>query len=154
MENKQLNWEGANQQAYQALFNLEPQVFSRPLLEYRCGQTRLNRDLPEVVSIDHAQPLPFTDFQFDLALSVYPFFRVQEDPAGMITQLRELIRVAREVRLAPHQLDQEGVSKTLGPLMLTLQQEDVGVEITPLSEQFGLKNAVMLRLWANACRVA
>lgn len=147
-----MNWD-ANQQAYQALFNLEADVFSRPLLEYRCGKTSLNQDLPQVVSVDKAGPLPFSDFQFDLALSIYPFFSTQTS-SDILTQLRELLRVAREVRLAPHQLDEEEVSNKLGPLMLTLQQEDVGVEVTPLNEQLGIKNGVMLRFWANACRVA
>lgn len=193
-----MDWTFANQQAYEALFDLEPHVFSESVLEYRCGLTTLNLSLLHVVSVDtlfhtppallkeqlHRQyedtfadklalflqdypqgveqkrylpfnpgPLPFEDFQFTLALSVYPFFRTQADRPLTLAQLRELTRVAKEVRLAPHQFEQVEVFNHLGPMMLILQKEEVGVEIMPLKAQYGLKNAVMLRLWAQSCRV-
>lgn len=193
-----MDWEGADKQAYQALFNLDTQVLSQTILEYRCGMTTLNLSLPHVVSIDPlfnspaesiqkafpkpheltkmkawdlfvkdypsglkqgryvpytSAALPFTDFQFDLALSVYPFFRMESAIESVLAQLRALVRVAREVRIVPHQLEQEEVTEKLGPTMLTLQQDEVGVEVTPLGEQFSLKNAVMLRLWAHSCVV-
>jgi hypothetical protein len=150
----ELDWKGTNQKAYQDLFNLEADRLSRALLAYRCGMTPLD-SLPTVISTENAtaNKLPFEDFQFDLAISTYPFFSMKESHDSSLQQLRELIRVAREVRLAPHLLEQEDVSKKLGPLMLVLQQEEVGVEVTPLSEKQGFAHAVMIKLWAQSCRV-
>lgn len=159
------NWDMASQKHYQALFKLDEDVFSYPMLEYRCGATKLHGDQSAIVSVDASydtphgpclpwQPgrLPFTDFQFDTALSTFAFFEGDTEIALVLEELRELTRVAKVVYLAPHQLDQAEVSQRLGPLMLLLQQADVGVEITPIEQQAGFEKAVRIKLWAQTCQ--
>lgn len=148
-----MNRNNLDQHACQMLFDLDVKAFSQRLLAYRCGDALTK--VPSVIHVDDLkkEALPFSDFQFHLALSTYPFFNSQESMPCILTQLKELIRVAREVRLAPHQLHDAEIEAKLGPLMLAFQQEEVGVEITPIAQEQGLKNAVMLRLWAQACRV-
>lgn len=153
----ELDWKGTSQKAYQDLFNLNSDLFSRPLLVYQGGKSLLS-SLPKITCVEESlaspkKTLPFEDFQFDLAISTHQFFNMKEAHEVILHQLKELLRVAREVRLAPHRLESEEVAKQLGPLMLALQQEEVGVEITPLNEEQGCKNAVMIKLWAQSCRV-
>src|SRR3990167_621562 len=53
-----LNWPKASQKQYQALFGLEEKVFSKPILEYRCGTTLLNARHPLVTSMDEIFAYP------------------------------------------------------------------------------------------------
>lgn len=186
------NWTQASQKDYQSLFGLDADLFSMPILEYRCGPTMLNADLPHIVSIDeafacspasikehfkdkyvpelfymdyakgyaekrylawHNTQLDFPDFHFDVALSVYPFFTEDEDARtkSVIEELSELIRVAKVVYLAPHKFDNTQIARTLGPVMLLLQQKNVGVAMMPIAPENGLKKAVILKLWAQSC---
>lgn len=193
MQRLLVDWTQASQKDYQSLFGLDANIFSMPILEYRCGPTMLNADLPHVISIDeaflysptdikvycknkhvpeiffidyvkgyeekryiawHGAKLNFPDFHFEVALSTYPFFTEENNSENIIKEISELIRVAKVVYLAPHKFDDNQISRTLGPMMLLLQQENVGVAMTPLSPKNKLKKSVMLKLWAQTCQRA
>ena len=95
--------------------------------------------------------LPFADFEFDFALSSHYLFEgLHEQGAGFYLQiLRELARVAKEVRIFPL-VDRNGQpSPVLGPVLLGLQQEGYGVEVREVKD----KGHAMLRLWAQQCQI-
>ena len=83
--------------------------------------------------IDHN--LPFSDFEFDFALSSHYLFADldDQDVDFHLNAIRELARVAKEVRIFPL-IDRHGqVSPFLGPVLLGLQQDDYGVEVRNVS---------------------
>lgn len=96
--------------------------------------------------------LPFEDRQFDLALCSDMIFHnpdIDTEVAAM-----ELMRVAKEVRVFPL-LDHAGeTSKEIGPLMLSLQQKNLGVEVKEVPYNLQKKSNAMLRIWANECVVS
>ena len=99
--------------------------------------------------------LPFEDFSFDLALSSYFFFAGTEsqDEAFHLQRIRELTRVAKEVRIFPL-IDREGQpSHLLGPVLLGLQQSNYGVEIREVNDHLQKGSHAMLRVWARECPV-
>jgi hypothetical protein len=83
-------------------------------------------------------------------LSRYPFFQDTHGSEDILVQLRELVRVAKEVRLSPYFLQQSQVANKFGPVILALQQESIGVEVTPLTVP-GYEQAVRVKLWAHEC---
>lgn len=97
--------------------------------------------------------LPFADFTFDLALSAYylstnPEHQTLDDPLNL---LRELARVAKEVRIIPL-MDKTGTTlEWLGPVLLGLQQENYGVEVREVDMPLHQKGNAMLRVWAQQC---
>lgn len=89
-------------------------------------------------------PLPFTDFMFDIALCAYPVD---------LTVIRELARVAKEVRIY-RVVDNHGVlSPLVGPVLLGLQQDNYGVEVRDVPTSAIHEKNVMLRVWAKLCHV-
>ena len=99
--------------------------------------------------------LAFEPFFFDYALSAHHFFSsiVPQTVEYHLTLLKELARVAKEVRIFPL-VDANGVpSPLLGPVILALQQQHFGVEVREVSYQVQPKGNAMLRLWAQACQV-
>jgi ubiquinone/menaquinone biosynthesis C-methylase UbiE len=132
-----------DQKDYQLMFDFTAHQLTEPILAYRC-------DVPEQVDWVVAQeiPLPFPDFHFNFALSTYPVLSSNQSLDQIIAELKELARVAKEIRLAPIDLKEAQVEKTLGPLMLALQQAQYGVEIRMLNAR-----EAMLRIWALLCVV-
>ncbi|PNT90020.1 hypothetical protein [Coxiella burnetii] len=99
--------------------------------------------------VAHLPHLPFADFQFELALCADLVFR--NETASPQLAITELCRVAHEVRIFPL-LDEQGkVSDTLGPLMLTLQEKNYGIEVREVPYKLQRGNNAMLRLWAREC---
>lgn len=99
--------------------------------------------------------LPYTDFSFDFALSAhYLFADLEEQTLDFhLNIIRELARVAKEVRIFPL-MDREGkTSELLGPVLLQLQQEDYGVEIREVNYHLHQEENAMLRVWAQKCDV-
>ncbi len=97
--------------------------------------------------------LPFTDFEFDFALSSHYLFADLEDQdvAFHLQAIRELARVAKEVRIFPL-IDRHGeLSPFLGPVLLGLQQDGYGVEVRNVNYHLQPKGNVMLRVWAQQC---
>jgi hypothetical protein len=99
--------------------------------------------------------LPFTDFQFKLALSSHYLFNyrgkqtVEENVAGIL----EMCRVAEEVRIFPL-LDYNGeTSILLGPVMLALQEHGIGMEVKEVPYQFQKNSCAMLRAWSLSCDI-
>ncbi|HAT8888734.1 TPA: hypothetical protein JBA60_02590 [Legionella pneumophila subsp. pneumophila] len=99
--------------------------------------------------------LPFADFTFDFALSSHYFFAdLDEQTVDFhLIAIRELARVAKEVRIFPL-IDREGnTSQFLGPVLLGLQQENYGVEVREVAFHLHKSGNAMLRVWAQQCVV-
>ena len=103
---------------------------------------------------DHV--LPFADFTFDFALSSHYLFADldDQDVDFHLQAIRELARVAKEVRIFPL-IDRQGQpSPFLGPVLLGLQQEDYGVEVREVKYHLEPKGNAMLRVWAQQCQLS
>ena len=99
--------------------------------------------------------LPFADFSFDFALcSHYLFADLDDQDIDFhLRVIRELARVAKEVRIFPL-IDRQGLpSSFLGPVLLGLQQENYGVEVREVSYHLQAKGNAMLRVWAQECHL-
>lgn len=99
--------------------------------------------------------LPFADFSFDFALSSHYLFADLDDQTVdfHLTVIRELARVAKEVRIFPL-IDREGAtSEFLGPVLLGLQQDNYGVEVREVDFHLHQTGNAMLRVWAQQCIV-
>ncbi len=125
------------------------QGIDRCLADYEAGRME-KRYLP----LEH-DALPFEDFSFDLALcSHFLFVSIDEQDVDFhLRCIRELARVAKEVRIFPL-IDESGQpSPALGPSLLGLQQENYGVEIRKVDYQLQRGGNAMLRVWALECQV-
>lgn len=99
--------------------------------------------------------LPYPDFSFDFALSSHYLFADLEDQTidFHLNVIRELARVAKEVRIFPL-IDREGkTSEFLGPVLLQLQQEGYGAEVREVDYHLHKAENAMLRVWAQKCDV-
>lgn len=97
--------------------------------------------------------LPFPDFSFDIALSShYLFVDLEDQNDGFYGQvIRELARVAKEVRIFPL-IDRQGhPSPLLGPVLLSLQREHYGIEICEVTYALQPMGNAMLRVRAERC---
>jgi hypothetical protein len=97
--------------------------------------------------------LPFADFSFDYALSAHYLFA---DLEGQTVEfhlkiIRELARVATEVRIFPLIDREEKTSELLGPVLLGLQQDNYGVEVREVAFHLHQSGNAMLRVWAQQC---
>ena len=100
--------------------------------------------------------LPFADFSFDLALSAHDLFgdSVVPEVAVHLQVIRDLARIAKELRIFPL-IDSNGEpSPLLGPVLLGLQQEQYGVEVREVNDSLQPKGNAMLRVWAQQCQLA
>ncbi|MDP1602901.1 MAG: hypothetical protein Q8M03_06505 [Legionella sp.] len=103
----------------------------------------------------HDITLPFPDFSFDLAISShYLFGEIENQDLDFHLQvLKELARVAKEVRVFPL-IDRNGKpSPFLGPVLLGLQKDNYGVEVRSVDYHLQPKGNAMLRIWAQECRL-
>lgn len=96
----------------------------------------------------------FDDFSFDVAICPYYLFtQTSADLDFHLKVIRQLARVAKEVRIFPL-IDKQGVlSPLLGPVLLGLQQENYGVEVRDVTSPLLQKENAMLRVWAQLCHV-
>lgn len=97
--------------------------------------------------------LPLADFTFDLALSSHYFFAEANDSEleWHIKAIKELARVAKEVRIFPL-IDRFGQpSPLLGPVLLALQQANLGAEIRDVAYHLQPAGHALLRVWAHQC---
>lgn len=99
--------------------------------------------------------LPFPDFYFDFALcSHYLFGDLDlQDLDFHISMIKELARIAKEVRIFPLVDGHEQPSSMLGPVMLDLQMDNYGVEVRSVKYHLQPKGNAMLRVWAQECRL-
>ena len=105
-----------------------------------------------------AQSLPhlsFNDFQFNIALCSH-FFFLHPDYLSVdfhVQAIKELCRVATELRIFPL-LDENGdITALVGPVMLLLQQAGFGVEIREVPYQLRKNGNAMMRVWSTTCDV-
>jgi len=100
--------------------------------------------------------LPFAGFSFDFALSShYLFAGLDEQDAEFHLQIvKELARVAKEVRIFPIINKNGKPSPILGPLLLGLQQENYGTEVREVAYTLQQQGNAMLRVWAQQCEVS
>lgn len=99
--------------------------------------------------------LPFSDFTFDFALSSHYLFADLDNQTveSHLAVIRELARVAKEVRIFPL-IDRLGkTSEFLNPVLLSLQQENYGVEVREVAFHLHKSGNAMLRVWAQKCDV-
>lgn len=102
------------------------------------------------------EPLPFTDFEFDLALSSHFLFAASRDDdiEFHLKTLKSLARVAKDVRVFPL-IEREGEpSPLLGPVLLGLQQANYGVEVREVECGLYPEGNAMLRVWAQECAMS
>lgn len=97
--------------------------------------------------------LPFADFSFDLALSAHYLFADLDDQniEFHLQLIRELARVAKEVRIFPLIDREEKTSDCLGPVLLGLQHDNYGVEVREVPFHLHKSGNAMLRVWAQQC---
>lgn len=99
--------------------------------------------------------LPFADFSFDFALvSHYLFADLDNQTVAFhLKVIKELARVAKDVRIFPL-IDREGnTSEFLGPVLLGLQKENFGVEVKEVAFHLHQTGNAMLHVWAQQCSV-
>ncbi|KTD26135.1 SAM-dependent methyltransferase [Legionella lansingensis] len=99
--------------------------------------------------------LPFSDFFFDFALSSHYLFADldDQDVDFHLQVIKELARVAKEVRIFPLIDRHHQPSPFLGPVLLGLQQENFGVEVKEVTYHLQPGGNAMLRVWAQQCNL-
>lgn len=98
--------------------------------------------------------LPCHDFEFEFALSSHYFFLDNDDLPFHIDVIRELARVAKEVRIFPLSDCDGQPSPLLGPVLLGLQQAGYGAEVRKVDYHLYPKSHAMLRVWAQQCLIS
>ncbi|QLH43354.1 MAG: hypothetical protein HWD59_11995 [Coxiellaceae bacterium] len=98
--------------------------------------------------------LPFTERDFELALCAYLLFANSRlSLAFHLAAIKEMCRVAEEVRIYPL-IDEKGEpAATLAPVMLALQQENYGVAVKEVAYELQRGGNAMLCIWAQECIV-
>lgn len=138
------------QDEYREMFGLSMDDLKGRLLEY---SDELQYPVTHYAPASHER-LPFTDFTFDIALCPYSLFTAVQTVDGAMQVIRELARVAKEVRIFPLS-DTHGLPfPLLGPVLLGLNQENYGVEVRDVTTTFQPKGNAMLRVWAQQCQVS
>lgn len=99
--------------------------------------------------------LPFADFTFDYALSSHYLFADldDQDVEFHLQVIKELARVAKEVRIFPLIDRYNQPSPFLGPVLLGLQEDNYGVEVREVPFHLQPTGNAMLRVWAQQCAV-
>ncbi|WP_347251972.1 hypothetical protein [Legionella sp.] len=99
--------------------------------------------------------LPFADFSFDFALSSHYLFADldDQDVDFHIQAIKELARVAKEVRIFPLIDRYNQPSPFLGPVLLGLQQDNFGTEVREVAYHLQPSGNAMLRVWAQQCQI-
>ncbi len=92
--------------------------------------------------------LPFQDREFDIALCSHFLFLYSEQLSEdfHIDSIKELCRVAEEVRIFPLLELGSRKSRHLGPVLNTLEQQGYSVEILPVEYEFQKGGNEMLRV--------
>ncbi|RUR18819.1 hypothetical protein ELY21_06245 [Legionella sp. km535] len=134
---------------FEQLLAARKQGFEQFFADYRQGKTE-----GRYLGVTDIQ-LPFADFSFDFALcSHYLFADLDNQTVDFhLNVIRELARVAKEVRIFPL-IDKEGkTSSFLGPVLLGLQQDNFGIEVREVAFHLQKSGNAMLRVWAQQCIV-
>jgi hypothetical protein len=98
--------------------------------------------------------LPFNNNQFDLAVCSHFLFATSDLSLEFHLQaIREMCRVAGEVRIFPLMDWQGKVSMLVAPLLMELQAQSMGTEIRQVNYEFQRGGNALLRVWAQTCQV-
>lgn len=98
--------------------------------------------------------LDFENNQFDLALCSHLLFADSRlDQQSHLQAIREMARVAAELRVFPLLNAKGQASHMLGPIMLALQQENYGVAVHDVSDELQKSGHAMLVVTAKECKV-
>lgn len=97
--------------------------------------------------------LPYITHQFELALCTDFIFYHSHTGEEIAIIVKELCRVASEVRIFPLLDSQRKMSAELGSLLLTLQKKNYGVEVREVPFNTLAKGNAMLRVWEQECKV-
>lgn len=100
--------------------------------------------------------LPFEHFSFDIAISTYYLFSDLdiENAEFHLKIIKELARVAKEVRIFPLLDSNNKPSSFLGPVLLGLQQENYGAEVKEVPYHLQPSGNAMLRVWSQQCELS
>lgn len=144
---------------YQQMYDLNSQDLSKTILDFHgdtiCLNTMATQPDVHVTCADVAAlpALPYKTHQFDLALCPDVIFDQSNEAAAMTTRIRELCRVAQEVRIFPL-MDRCGKMRDeFGLLMLFLQKNHFGVEVREVPYKTSQGSSAMLRIWSQTCTV-
>lgn len=108
-----------------------------------------------IVEASKLPHLPFPDHSFDLALCSH-FLFIDSDKLNEkfhIEALMELTRVASEVRVYPLMDKQGRPSVHLGPILKTMQEKGLGVELKHVAIDNTEKGNALLRIWNQSCDI-
>lgn len=98
--------------------------------------------------------LNFKDSEFDYCLCSHFLFANSElSAAAHVADIKEMARVAKEVRIFPLSNVFGEISSLLGPVMLQLQMEQYGVEVKQVAYEFQQGSNAMLRIWRTTCTI-
>ncbi len=99
--------------------------------------------------------LPFDDDQFELALCT-DFLALSQTIPQFTTEslVAELCRVAEEVRVYPLMTTEGKMHPALGSVMLSLQQQNFGVEVREVTYDQQVGGNAMLRVWSKECMIS
>lgn len=115
----------------------------------------LGREQGRYLGSMDAKLLKLEECNFDLALITHHLF-VNFDDKGVgehVELIEKMIELAGDVQIFPL-LDKYGqISKLLGPVMLQLQQNNLGLEVCQVGSQLQKSGNAMLRVWAVECDV-
>lgn len=142
---------------YREMFALSEADLKKRIVECARDSGGSHPEKPEGITLVSAADLPnlpFKDNQFDLALCAYFLFSRKELSAVFhLAAIKEMCRVAGEARIYPL-VDEEGEpSEILPQIMLQLQQENYGLELKEVADEFQKGGNAMLRVWSQACSV-
>jgi len=130
-------------------------------IQHEKNRQQLLQDLPlglqqrryHVAAFPH---LSFADESFDLALINHFLFRQNHSPALDFHKLviKELIRIANEIRIFPLVTTQSTLSPLIGEVIEYCQQENLGVELRHVDYELQKQGNALLRIWKPSCTVA
>lgn len=109
------------------------------------------KDAARYLSVDAA--FAVANFTFDYALCAYSLFSgdTHDSLEFNLHLIRQLARVAKEVRLFPLSDDSGAPSPFLAPTIMALQQENYGVEIREVPYAIQPQSHAMMRVWPLEC---
>lgn len=98
--------------------------------------------------------LNFENNEFDFCLCSHFLFANSElSLEAHVSYIKEMARVAKEVRIFPLSNAFGEISSLLGPVMLQLQMEQYGAEVKQVAYEFQQGSNAMMRIWATTCAV-
>ena len=144
---------------YKHMYDLTTQDLSKNIVDLHGDRICLNTlsTQPGVritcADVTALPTLPYQAHQFDLALCPDVIFDQAHETAAMTASIRELCRVAFEVRIFPLSNNSGKMPDELGWLMLFLQQNHFGIEVREVSYKALQGSSAMLRVWNQTCAV-